>query len=127
MTRAVTPPEVVRQFNECINRRDLAGLVALMTDDHTFIDVSNASVDGKAACTDAWRGFFQAFPDYRNTFTDLRADGDRVTVIGFSSCAVPELDGPALWRALVRDGQVAEWRVFQDTPLVRARLNLLPA
>lgn len=120
----MTPQGVVSDFNDCINRGDLDGLAALMTEDHAFIDSEGAAVPGKAACTEAWRGFFQAFPDYRNTFTELRTDSDRVTVIGYSSCATPELDGPALWRALVRDGKVAEWRVFHDTAEVRAQLNL---
>lgn len=120
----MTPASAVTQFNDCINRGDLDGLVALMTEDHAFIDSEGASVPGRAACTDAWRGFFQAFPDYRNTFTELRTDGDRVTVVGYSSCATPALDGPALWSAIVRDGKVAEWRVLQDTPESRAQLNL---
>jgi ketosteroid isomerase-like protein len=116
--------EVVSRFNECINRRDLVGLAELMTDDHMFIDADGASVPGKAECVDAWRGFFAQFPDYRNTFTQLIARGDRVVIVGFSSCSVVVLDGPALWSADVRDDKVAEWRVYHDTPASRAALAL---
>jgi ketosteroid isomerase-like protein len=67
---------VAIRFNECINRGDLAGLVELMTEDHAFTDTLGATVAGKAACTEAWRGFFRAVSVYRNTFTEVRGDGD---------------------------------------------------
>jgi hypothetical protein len=56
---------VVSSFNECINAQDIEALSAFMTDDHRFIDTAGATITGKSACLDAWRGFFTAFPDYR--------------------------------------------------------------
>jgi ketosteroid isomerase-like protein len=98
-------------FNDRINARDLDGLAALMTDDHTFVDAVGATVDGKPACVEAWRGFFAAFPDYRNVFASVVADGDTVTALGHSESSVPALDGPARWTATVRGAQVARWHV----------------
>lgn len=112
------------RFNACINDRDLAGLAELMPNDHRFVDSAEGVVAGKPACLAAWRGFFNAFPDYRNVFSTLSARGDVVTIVGHSVCAEPNLAGPALWTATVRDGQVAEWRVFEDTPQARRLLNL---
>ena len=57
---------VAAAFNEAINTRDLDRLAGLMTDDHTFVDSAGGTVAGKPACVEAWRGFFEAFPDYRN-------------------------------------------------------------
>lgn len=105
---------VVTAFNERINARDLDGLAALMTDDHTFVDAAGAAVAGKPACVEAWRGFFDAFPDYRNVFASVVADGDTVTALGHSDCSVPALDGPARWTATVRDGKVSRWQVDED-------------
>jgi uncharacterized protein (TIGR02246 family) len=109
---------VAAAFNEAINARDLDRLAALMTDDHTFVDSAGGTVAGKAACVEAWRGFFEAFPDYRNVFTALTADeaandadGEVVTIEGHSECADPRLAGPARWTAVVRDGRVARWQV----------------
>ena len=102
---------MVAAFNDRINVRDLAGLTALMTDDHTFVDPADTCVTGRAACADAWRGFFAAFPDYRNVFTTAVVDGDTVTVTGHSTCSEPALAGPARWTAVVRDGRVARWQV----------------
>ena len=105
--------DTVVAFNDAINGQDLDALIALMTDDHRFVDSEGATLDGKDACTAAWRGFFAAFPDYRNVFGDVRASAPGVVdVIGHSECSVAELDGPARWRAEVRDGLVAVWQVF---------------
>jgi ketosteroid isomerase-like protein len=106
------PTAVVGAFNDAINRRDLDALAALMTDDHRFTDATGGHVDAKAACVDAWRGFFTSFPDYRNVFVDVVHEGGGVVAIhGRSTCSAPELDGPARWRAVVVDGRVASWHV----------------
>jgi ketosteroid isomerase-like protein len=104
---------VVTAFNEAINASDLDRLGALMTDAHRFVDSAGATIDGKVACLDAWRGFFAAFPDYRNVFEECRRTGDGLVFVrGRSVCSVPELDGPAEWRVVVRDGCVDQWQVF---------------
>jgi ketosteroid isomerase-like protein len=113
MTDAVT---VVLAFNEAINARDLAALADLMTETHRFVDAAGASLDGKAACVAAWRGFFDAFPDYRNDFDRLEEIDDVVVVTGRSSCSVEVLDGPAEWRAVVVDGRVERWQVSDPQP-----------
>ena len=108
---SLDPRSVVTAYNNHINTRDLAGLTDLMTGDHTFVDPAGAAVTGRAACVEAWRGFFAAFPDYRNVFTTMVADGDTVTVIGHSTCSEPALAGPARWTVTVRGGKVARWQV----------------
>jgi hypothetical protein len=118
------PMGVAMAFNERINAHDLAGLVALMTDDHAFFDTADETVRGKAACEMAWRAFFAAFPDYHNLFDRLKVIGGTVSIPGQSHCIDPRLHGPALWSAKVRGGQVAEWRVYGDTPANRKRLSL---
>ena len=105
---------VVTAFNDAINARDLDRLGALMTDAHRFVDTVGATVDGKDACLDAWRGFFAAFPDYRNVFEECRRLGEgSVFVRGRSVCSVAELDGPAEWRVVVRDARVDQWQVSE--------------
>lgn len=111
--RAVDATEVVARFNDRVNARDLSGLTALMTEDHTFVDAAGGPVTGKAACADAWAGFFAAFPDYRNVFESMTADGDTVRVTGYSVCAEPALAGRAVWTATVRAGRVSRWQVSE--------------
>jgi ketosteroid isomerase-like protein len=114
---------IALRFNECINNRDLEGLAALMTDDHTFIDSANASVQGKDQVVEAWRGFFALFPDYRNIFDRVESRDQLVAIMGRSTCSEPHLDGPALWTAKIRGNQVAEWQVYKDTPEHRIALS----
>lgn len=105
---------VVEAFNAAINSRDVEALGALMDESHRFVDAAGGTVEGKAACLEAWRGFFASFPDYRNVFDDVRGDGaGSVDVRGRSECAEPALRGPARWHAEVRDGLVVLWQVSE--------------
>lgn len=122
----MAPTDVATRFNDRINHRDAAGLAALMTDDHRFVDAEGNAVSGKQACLAAWRGFFDSFPDYRNVFTSLTAQADVVAIVGYSECSQPGLAGPALWAATVRGVLVAEWRVYDDTSGNRVRLGVPP-
>ena len=117
MTEHSTPTDAVSTvlaFNEAINARDLAALAGLMTDTHRFIDTAGDITEGKRACVEAWRGFFDAFADYRNNFeTAAEEEPGVVSVRGRSACSVPALDGPAVWRAVVRGGRIEEWQVSE--------------
>jgi ketosteroid isomerase-like protein len=119
------PESLVVRFNEAINGRDLDGLARLMTDDHAFIDSAGARVDGRQHCLAAWGGFFGAYPDYRNEFASMVLQGGGVVAVaGRSVCSEPALEGPALWTARTCEGQVAEWRVYEDTLETRVRIGL---
>ena len=103
----------MQAFNDAITARDLDGLAALMSADHRFVDGAGGTVEGKEACVDAWRGFFAAYPDYRNHFESVvEEQAGVVHATGRSTCSnEPALVGPAHWWASVRDGLVTEWRV----------------
>jgi ketosteroid isomerase-like protein len=118
------PVSVAVLFNNSINAADLAGLAALMSDDHVFVDTEGACVSGKEACLAAWQGFFESFPDYRNVFSSLTARESMVTIVGHSVCSEPSLDGPALWTATVRENKITQWRVYADTPQTRDELAI---
>ena len=116
--------ELVSRFNNCINRRDLEGLVGLMTDDHTFVDSAGGKCEGRESCQAAWRGFFKAFPDYRNEFKLLVERDDIVAALGRSHCSDPRLAGPAIWVGMISGELLSEWRVYDDTPQTRRRLGI---
>jgi ketosteroid isomerase-like protein len=112
-------------FNEAINRRDLQALGALMTEGHTFVDADDNVLAGRETVLRAWRGFFDAFPDYRNDWSTVTPLGGNVIAVGRSICSTePALDGPAIWTASTADDKVSEWRVYEDTPANRARLGI---
>jgi ketosteroid isomerase-like protein len=118
------PAMVAVRFNDAINGRDLDALARLMTDDHTFVDSAGGAVTGKAECLDAWRRFFAAYPDYRNVFAAVSAQGEVVTVVGHSVCTHPGLAGPAIWTVTIDDDKVRRWHVHEDTPETRRLLRM---
>ncbi len=105
------PILIALQFDDRINKRDLHGLADLMTEDHIFIDNDGRITTGKDALTKGWRGFFEAYPDYRTVITSVTVQNDRVVMIGNSTCSDKKLEGPNVWTAKTRDGQISEWRV----------------
>lgn len=112
-------------FNERINARDLGGLSALMTDDHTFIDREEGRHHGKDRMTEGWRTFFEQFPEYRNTFVRVESVGDLVVILGYAEWTTGGDRDHAIWTAVVRDDLVADWRVCEDTESNRRQLGLL--
>jgi ketosteroid isomerase-like protein len=120
---------VVREWIARINRRDLVGLLDMMTEDHTFFVDGERPTVGRAAMERAWRGYFDAFPAYRIFEDDHVERGDTVFVLGHTSGShVPSpaelLPGCVIWKAVVRSGRLAEWIIFDATPENRARLRL---
>jgi ketosteroid isomerase-like protein len=112
-------------FNDAINRRDIESLGELMTEGHAFIDSDGNVFAGKDEVLNAWKGFFDAFPDYRNDWSKVMSTGTTVMALGRSACSTePALEGPAIWTASTAGDKVSEWRVHEDTPLNRARLGI---
>lgn len=118
-------PAIARVFIDRINAHDVDGLVALMTDVHVFIDAAGASHGPRDAMEVGWREYFSAFPDYLIEIDDVVADGDRVIIAGTASGTHSSTGKSwrisAAWKAVVRDGLVAEWRVWCDVePMLRS-------
>ena len=90
---------LVHAFNACVGNHDLDGLAKLIADDHVFIDSAHNVVSGKDNVLRAWKGFLILFPDYENVFEKIRTEGDRITILGHSTCSEAALDGPAIWTA----------------------------
>lgn len=116
--------DIAIKFNDAINARDLDALVALMTDDHRFVDTEGTAFEGIERCREVWAGFFSAFPDYRNHFETLIERDGTVSIVGRSTCSDARLAGPALWSVIILDGAVREWRVHEDTVARRVELGL---
>jgi ketosteroid isomerase-like protein len=111
-------------FNECINARDLEGLVALMTEDHAFIDRSDDRHEGKGSMSEGWKRFFGEFPEYRNTFVRIQSVGDLVVALGYAEWVAGGERDHVIWTATIRDDLVAEWRVLEDTDANRGLVGL---
>lgn len=123
-----TAIELVLCFVERINAKDIAGAVALMSEDHRFIDSLGAQVVGRQEMRHAWEQYFRMVPDYRMEVHDTAAAGELVVLLGAARGTYTR-DGtlraenawetPAAWRALVRGARVAEWQVYADNEPLR--------
>ena len=85
---------IAQSFVNAINARDAAAIAAMTTPDHRFIDSNGDSS--------------QQVPDYQITVTRWIVDDNTVVAFGTSSGA------PAVWRATVRNGKIAEWQVYAN-------------
>lgn len=119
---------VVRAFVEAINAHDPDALAELMTHDHRFVDSTGAVIGGRDTVRDAWRQYYEVFPDYVVDVEELLSREGTVALFGIARGMYARAGGsrdddalriPAAWRARVRDGKIAEWSVFADNDAVR--------
>lgn len=132
MTSREEGEAVVAAFVGAINRHDLDALTESMTRDHAFVDSAGAVLEGREAVREAWRRYFALFPDYAVEVEQVLSGDDGVALFGVARGTFARSGGsrpedsweiPAAWRALVRDGRVAEWSVFADNDPVRRILE----
>jgi ketosteroid isomerase-like protein len=103
-------------FVAAINGHDVGALAALMTPDHLFVDSVGSRVSGAEAMTAGWRAYFGICLDFRIRLDHAIADGGIVLATGEAGGIIDGVSWrtPAAWKAVVREGRIAEWRVFAD-------------
>jgi ketosteroid isomerase-like protein len=107
---------IFKRWLAAINSHDLSALASLMAEDHVFVDPLGNRVQGARSMEAGWRGYFAMCPDYWVRGDHVIAAGDVVLATGEAGGTI---DGeawrtPAAWKAIIRDGRVAEWHVFAD-------------
>ncbi len=117
------PISIVQAFNNCINNQDIDGLAALMPEDHTFIDRDGSSHGPKSHMVEGWKQFFEMFALYKNTFSEIKAEENRVFVLGFAYWSEKEPYDPVIWTAKIESNLIAEWRVCEDSDENRKKFN----
>jgi len=105
---------VALKFVEVINAGDSEGLIKLQTEDFTFIDMGGDVYRSR----DGWQNYFSSFPKYKIHVQHVLLSGNGVAIIGKTtgSHIPPEVEEKetVLWTAEIRDGLVAEWRIYSD-------------
>jgi len=123
MNRALPPVATVISFIDRINRGDVEGLGAMMTDDHELAIFAEDPLAGQAANMRAWAGYASAYPQYviyPRAITEPR-DGT-VAVLGYTSGSHLGLTDheerklSLIWLAEVTGGRLQCWRLLEDTP-----------
>ncbi|MGC9971077.1 MAG: nuclear transport factor 2 family protein [Bryobacteraceae bacterium] len=123
-----SPLRVARAFVEAINHRNVEELAALMTEDHVFMDGMGTRYEGRETMRAGWEGYFRLVPDYQVVVEEAYVDGAVVVLLGMAGGTyavegrvLPEnrWQTPAAWRARIRGGLVAGWRVYTDNEPLR--------
>ena len=107
---------VAVKFVEAINHGDSKALIRLQTEDFTLVDAEGGVFRGR----DGWEGYFADYPKYAIYIQKVLTGGSGVAIIGKTtgSQVPPEIEEKetVLWTAEIRDGLVAEWRLYTDVP-----------
>jgi ketosteroid isomerase-like protein len=127
------PVDVVLTFLEKINQHDVDGLVSLMSEAHLFVDSMGSRVQGREKMRRGWQAYFKMCPDYRVSHEEIFAHGNIVATFGSAGGTIAAEGNlkaenwqiPAAWMAIVKSGQVVEWRVYADNKPVYEILNRL--
>lgn len=113
--------DAAAEFVARINEHDVDGLCALMSEDHEFVDSLGNRTRGRETMRNGWARYFSWFPDYRIDVRETHRSGDVLVKFGmargsFRGTGTPEdsFAVHAAWRAEVRGGAVASWRVYGD-------------
>lgn len=124
--------DIVARFIAQINAHDIERLYDSMTEDHCFTDSAGVVVRGREEMKRAWTAYLHMIPDFFIEAERYFVDGPAVAVFGRSRGTFSP-DGtlphknrweiPSAWRAVVRDGRVAEWQVYADNEPVRMLIS----
>jgi len=107
-----------------------------MTLDHLFADSQGIEVRGREPMREGWRAYFAMVPDYHIAVTDHLENGPVVALFGRANgtyapggriLSQNRWETPAAWKAVVRDGLIAEWRVYADNEPMRRLIRTQPA
>lgn len=111
----------VRDFIARINEHNVAGIVALCSPEHRFVDSLGNVTVGLDRLREAWSGYFALFPDYRIEIELLLTAGDSALLAGWASATAglgtPKKQHwrtPAAWRAKTRGDLLDLWQVYAD-------------
>lgn len=122
------PIQSVLSFLDRINAHDVSGICALLTADHVFVDSLGNPFSGVENLRKGWASYFSSFPDYAVSHEEILGDGQIVLLTGnargtyAASGNLPKENHwqvTAAWKAVVRNGRIAEWHVYADNQPVR--------
>lgn len=107
---------VALRFVEAINNGDSKALIKLQTEDFILVDAEGGVFRGRSG----WEDYFADYPEYKIHIKNLLIGGNGVAIIGKTtgsqvSRQIEEKE-TVLWTAEIRDGLVAEWRLYTDIP-----------
>jgi ketosteroid isomerase-like protein len=121
---ALSPLHHVQAIFAAFDAKDIGSLAALMTDD-VRLQIGNADiVDGRAEFVEALQVFFGSVAGFRHSVTNVWSDVDAVIAelkVHYTRLDGTELTLPCCSVFRLRDGAVADYRVYMDITPVYAQ------
>jgi ketosteroid isomerase-like protein len=126
------PLDVAMDFIKRINSGDVDAICELMTEGHIFQDAMGKRFIGREKMREGWSAYFKIVRDYQIHAEEFFQTDNKLAIFGSASgvyTANGEASGnnfwevPAAWRAVIRDGLVAEWRVYADNQPLRKLMD----
>ena len=117
---------IVSQFIEAINQQDVNRIFELISEDHVFINSHGKSTSGKQNMKQAWKSYFDFFPDYTIEVTEVIESEGVVGVFGWASATYMNKRNkqdsnywrlPCAWKGVVANKKLRVWQVFSDTKI----------
>ncbi len=114
--QSLSPLQSFNAFVNAINAHNAEALTALMAPDHLFVDSLGNRVAGASRMQLGWRGYFTMCPDYWIRIDTVISELGTILAAGEAGGTIDGIPWrtPAAWKALITNGQVAEWHVFAD-------------
>jgi SnoaL-like protein len=122
------PLEVAMEFIKRINSGNVDAICELMTPGHIFQDALGKRFMGLETMREGWLAYLKIVADYRVHAEEFFQTNERLAIFGTASGTYTRGGGaskedfwevPAAWGAVIRDGLVAEWRVYADNQPLR--------
>jgi ketosteroid isomerase-like protein len=121
------PLEVAMDFIKRINAGDVNALCELMTEGHIFQDALGKRIIGRETMRQGWTMYFKLVADYQVHAVEFFQTDGRLAILGTASGRYTGggaannnfWEVPAAWLVVVKDGLVAEWRVYADNQPLR--------
>jgi len=131
-TRNLGATEIAKRFVDAINAHDVDGLTKLMSSDHVLVDSLGKKFPA-SALRSGWQQYFTMVPDYWIKVDQIVSEGTVIFLCGSAGGTFTPKGGtinpenrwktPAVWRALIKNGKVAEWRVYCDNEPIREKMR----
>jgi hypothetical protein len=118
-----TNRDIVIRFVEAINNHNVDEILALMADDHLFIDGQDNKNVGKEGMKEGWKGYFELFPDYLIEISGIIGNDPVFGLFGYAQGTYKNVRNesnscfwrtPASWKAIVENGKIKHWQVYCD-------------
>ncbi|MEI6123045.1 MAG: nuclear transport factor 2 family protein [Bacteroidota bacterium] len=110
-------------FVDAINSHNTDNICTLMTPNHLFIDSQGNEFEGKEFMKQAWKSYFEMFPDYRIEISRVVENDSNIVLLGSAQGTYKNMKSddnsmhwkvPAAFRAESSKNKIKLWQVYAD-------------